>query len=149
MLSRSFQAVKRYPDLILSGHAHSYQRFTNAVQGPQGRLQVPYIVAGAGGYTKLGTLHQINGADPKVPLSLGNGLIFEQYDQKNFGFLRLEVSRTQIAGTYRSAPYVPGSTPAAKVVDTFLIDLTKHTVTTTGSGSKAKVARKPPKRKKG
>jgi hypothetical protein len=84
-----------------------------------------------------------------VPLSLGNGLIFEQYDQKNFGFLRLEVSKTQIAGTYLSAPYVTGSRPAAKVVDSFLINLTKHTVTTTVSGSKARVAGKPPKRKKG
>jgi hypothetical protein len=153
VLSSSFQAVKRYPDLILSGHVHNYQRFTNVVQGPKGKLQIPYIVAGAGGYTKLGTLHQINGADPTVPLALGSGLTFEQYDQKNFGFLRLEVSKTQIAGTYLSAPYVTGSTPAAKVVDSFVVDLTKHTVTTTVSGAesrstKSKPAQKPPKRGK-
>ncbi len=103
---------------------------------------------------KLGTLHQINGADPTVPLALGSGLTFEQYDQKNFGFLRLEVSKAQIAGTYLSAPYVSGSTPAAKVVDSFVVDLTKHTVTTTVSAAesrytKSKPAQKPPKRKKG
>ncbi len=153
VLSSCFQAVKRYPDLILSGHVHNYQRFTNVVQGPKGKLQIPYIVAGAGGYTKLGTLHQINGADPTVPLALGSGLTFEQYDQKNFGFLRLEVSKTQIAGTYLSAPYVTGSTPAAKVVDSFVVDLTKHTVTTTVSGAesrstKSEPAQKPPKRGK-
>jgi calcineurin-like phosphoesterase family protein len=148
VLSSSFKATERYPNLVLSGHVHNYQRFTNVVQGPKGKLEIPYVVAGAGGYTKLGTLHQINGADPTVPLSLGNGLTFEQYDQKNFGFLRLEVSKTQIAGTYLSAPYVTGSTPVAKVADRFVIDLAKNTVTTTASGAQGKPEPKPPKRPK-
>jgi len=148
VLSSSFKATKRYPNLILSGHVHNYQRFTNVVQGPKGKLEIPYVVAGAGGYTKLGTLHQINGADPTVPLSLGNGLTFEQYDQKNFGFLRLEVSQTQIAGTYLSAPYVTGSTPVAKVADSFVIDLAKNTVTTTASGAQGKPGPEPPRRSK-
>src|ERR1700722_19729733 len=98
VLSSSFLTTKRYPDLILSGHVHNYQRFTRVVKGPKGQLEIPYLVAGAGGYTKLGTLHTVNGAPPKVPLSGGNSLTLEQYDQKNFGFLRLEVSKTQITG---------------------------------------------------
>jgi len=36
------------PDLYLSGHAHSYQRYTRET-GPGGRVQIPYIVAGTGG----------------------------------------------------------------------------------------------------
>jgi acid phosphatase type 7 len=132
VLSSSFQAVKRYPNLILSGHVHNYQRFTNAVQGPKGKLQIPYVVAGAGGYTNLGTIHQINGAYPAVPLPLANALTLEQYDQENFGFLRLEVNKTQIVGTYHSAPYVSGGTPSAHVADSFVIDLRSNTVTTSG-----------------
>jgi len=66
---------------------------------------------------------------------IGNGLSLEQYDQKNFGFLRLEVGKSQIVGTYRSAPYVTGVTPSGSVLDSFVIDLGKHTVTTLGSGS--------------
>jgi hypothetical protein len=135
VLSSSFQAVKRYPNLILSGHVHDYQRFTNVVKGPKGQLQIPYVVAGAGGYTKLGTLHNVNGEAPKVPLSLPNGLTLEQYDQTNFGFLRFEISKTQIVGTYLSAPYVTGATPSASVVDSFVIDLGKSKVTTSASGS--------------
>src|SRR5580700_9426786 len=134
VISSSFQAVKRYPNLILSGHVHNYQRFTNVVKGPKDQLELPYIVAGAGGYTKLGTLHKVNGADPAVPLSIGSGLTLEQYDQKNFGFLRLEVSKAQIVGTYHSAPYVSGGTPTAKVVDSFVVDLGNNTVATSGSG---------------
>jgi hypothetical protein len=134
VISSSFQAVKRYPNLILSGHVHNYQRFTNVVKGPKDQLELPYIVAGAGGYTKLGTLHKVNGADPAVPLSIGSGLTLEQYDQKNFGFLRLEVSKVQIVGTYYSAPYVSGGTPTASVVDSFVVDLGNNTVATSGSG---------------
>ena len=35
-----------WPDVILSGHAHLYQRFTRALPG----AQLPYIVSGSGGY---------------------------------------------------------------------------------------------------
>src|SRR5262249_47778028 len=105
VLFDSFKATGRYPNLILSGHVHNYQRFTNEAQGPAGPLQIPCVVAGAGGYTKLGYLHKIKGAYPSVPLPLGNGLSLEGYDLGKFGFLRLEVSKAQIVGTYLSAPY--------------------------------------------
>jgi hypothetical protein len=135
VLTKAFQTVKRYPDLILSGHVHNYQRFTNVVEGSKGPLQIPYLVAGAGGYTNLGKLQKVNGAYPKAPLVVGAGLSLEQYDQDDFGFLRLEVSKTQIVGTYLSAPYSVGGTPVAKVKDSFTVDLTKNTVVTGGGGA--------------
>jgi acid phosphatase type 7 len=130
VLFDSFKATKRYADLILSGHVHNYQRFTTQVAGPKGTLQIPCIVAGAGGYTSLGKVHQVDGQYPAVPLPLGNGLTLEQYDQDNFGFLRLEVSKTQILGTYFSAPYSQGGTPTTSVMERFVIDLAAHTVKT-------------------
>jgi 3',5'-cyclic AMP phosphodiesterase CpdA len=133
VLSQSFQAAKRYPQMILSGHVHNYQRFTSTVQGPKGQLQIPCIVAGAGGYTKLGLLQKVNGAYPTTPLNVGGGLILEKYDQTNFGFLRLEVSKTQILGTYTSAPYAPSGPPASSVLETFSVDLA-HSIVTTGNG---------------
>ncbi len=151
MLFDSFAATKRYPNLILSGHVHNYQRFTKVTQGPNGSLQIPCIVAGAGGYINLGNLHTVNGAPPKAPLLLTNGLTLAGYDQTNFGFLRLEVTKRQIAGTYFSAPFVSGGTPAAKVGDNFVIDLVKNTVTTGGAGGKpgpTKPGKKPKSPKK-
>jgi len=68
-------------------------------------------------------------AVPAVPLDLGNGLTLQQYDQENYGFLRLEVSATQIVGTYVSAPY-PGSAAQAAVREQFAVDLAAHTVRT-------------------
>jgi|HubBroStandDraft_1064217.scaffolds.fasta_scaffold02043_4 hypothetical protein len=155
VLMSGFQATGRYPNLVLSGHVHNYQRFTNVVQGPKGQLQIPYVVAGAGGYTNLGPMQKVNGALPKVPLAVGSGLTLVQYDASNFGFLRLTVSKTQIVGTYMSAPYVVGATPAAKVVDSFTVDLVKNTVVTGAGGGgggggnkKPKRPKKPPKKKR-
>jgi hypothetical protein len=130
VLFDSFKATKRYPNLILSGHVHNYQRFTYVVPGPKGPLQIPCVVAGAGGYVNLGKLQTINGAYPKPNLSLENGLTLEQYDQDNFGFLRLEVSKSQILGTYFSAPYSPSGQTAGHRLESFAVDLVKNTVQT-------------------
>lgn len=150
VLSDAFQATGRYPDIVLSGHVHNYQRFTNVVQAPGGEREIPYIVAGAGGYISLGKMQKINGAypDPKKPLVISKKLTLETYDQNNFGFLRLAVSKTEIVGTYQSAPYVAGATPNASVIDTFTVDLTRHTVAR-GAGSEAKKARGGKKAPKG
>ncbi|MGA2599022.1 MAG: metallophosphoesterase [Bryobacteraceae bacterium] len=130
VLFDAFKTTGRYPNLILSGHVHNYQRFTLNVKHGKKQLEIPTVVAGAGGYTNLGKLQTIDGAFPKVPLQLGNGLSLEQYDQDNFGFLRLELSKAQILGTYMSAPYAVGATPRAKVVESFAIDVAAHTVQT-------------------
>jgi hypothetical protein len=154
VLMSGFKATGRYPNLVLSGHIHNYQRFTNVVQGPKGPLQIPYVVAGAGGFTNLGPMQQVNGALPKVPLALGGGLTLVQYDATNFGFLRLAVSKTQIIGTYMSAPYTPGASPAAKVLDSFTVDLVKNTVATGAGGGgvggrkKSKPSTKPQQKKR-
>jgi len=130
VLFDAFKKTGRYPNLILSGHVHNYQRFTLTVKAGKKQLEIPTVVAGAGGYTNLGKLQKIKGALPEVPLQLGNGLTLEQYDQDNFGFLRLELSKAQIVGTYMSAPYSVGATPEAKVVESFAIDVAGYTVQT-------------------
>jgi Calcineurin-like phosphoesterase len=45
-LDAAFAAGGLWPDAIVSGHAHIYQRFSRAVNG----LALPYIVAGSGGH---------------------------------------------------------------------------------------------------
>ena len=47
------------------------------------------------------------------------------------------MSESQIVGTYRSAPYPSAGTPSGILIDSFVIDLGKNTVTTLGSGSTA------------
>ena len=45
-LDKAFAAAGFWPDAILSGHAHIYQRFARSVNGGE----LPYIVAGSGGH---------------------------------------------------------------------------------------------------
>jgi hypothetical protein len=40
------------PDLFLSGHAHNYQRYTRYVKQGNRNLEIPYIVAGTGGFSE-------------------------------------------------------------------------------------------------
>jgi acid phosphatase type 7 len=130
VLFDSFKSTGRYPNLILSGHVHNYQRFTHSVHHAGKKLEIPLVVAGAGGYTNLSKLQKIDGQFPTAPLKLGDALTLEQYDQDNYGFLRLALSKHQISGTYFSAPYSTGATPAASQVENFVIDIAGHTVKT-------------------
>lgn len=47
-LDSAFADSGLYPDAVLSGHAHLYQRFTREVAG----REIPYVVAGAGGFSE-------------------------------------------------------------------------------------------------
>ena len=128
VLFESFTATGKYPHLILSGHVHNYQRFTVQESVKSKTVEIPCVVAGAGGYSKLGTLHKIKGKPPMAPLQLCDTLRLESYDDQYFGFLRLEVTKDDIVGTYYSAPYVEGETPKPRITDGFTIDLAARTV---------------------
>lgn len=130
VLFESFAATKTYPHLVLSGHVHNYQRFTVKQQATSGAISIPCVVAGNGGYSKLGKLHKIGGKfpDPKKPLKLTDTLTLETYDQDNFGFLRFEVTKQQIVGTYYSALFEVATPPRATQMDKFTIDLRSRTV---------------------
>ncbi len=130
VLLDSFTATGRFPHMILSGHVHNYQRFTHKMSGPDGVLDVTCVVAGDGGYTNLGKVHTVGGVYPAVPLVLGADLTLEQYDQDNFGFMRLEVSATEIIGSFYSAPYIVSGTPATKLVESFSINIASQAVKT-------------------
>ena len=54
ILDNAMQETKRLPDLVLAGHVHNYQRFTRRYDG---KTEIPYIVAGAGGYFHRHQMH--------------------------------------------------------------------------------------------
>jgi hypothetical protein len=128
VLFESFAATGKYPHLVLSGHVHNYQRFTVQQKVKNATFEIPCVVAGAGGYSKLGKLHTINGRPALAPLQLAETLKLECYDDEYFGFLRLEITKGQIVGTYFSAPYDETATPKPRITDGFMIDLSARTV---------------------
>jgi len=93
-----------WPHAVLSGHAHNYQRFTRTKDG----RQTPYIVSGNGGHavsrlTKKGTLAlRVPMAQP-VLSDGSDSVVFENYDDQDFGYLRLLVNEQQLRIEYHPA----------------------------------------------
>jgi hypothetical protein len=115
------------PDMHLSGHAHMYERYTRTVGGKQ----IPYLVAGMGGYYDLPGLKPVNQrpAPPKTPASgtdaSGNPLTLEQSNNNTFGFLRITVSPASITCVFVTVDPSSGKTG---VGDSFTVDLKANTV---------------------
>jgi hypothetical protein len=129
-LDDSFATTGVYPDIVLTGHVHNYQRFTRKLENGN---DLPYIVAGAGGYWHL---HQVETkADPVyVPNnSFFPGVILEEYSDDRHGFLRMTIEKTSttriLTGEYFTVPRPQESWSApAQLYDYFTIDLDTHKV---------------------
>jgi len=110
-----------WPHAVLSAHAHNFQRFTRV----RGDTQIPYIIAGNGGHG-LARLSRRNESAPRTPAVIqpaSNGVdqvILENYDDQDYGYLRLVVTTGQLRIEYHPAP--DGS--AARTPDDFVtVDL--------------------------
>jgi len=128
-LDRAMQASGRVPDAVFSGHVHSYQRFTRT----RGGREIPYVVAGAGGYAHIPkAMHQlqVNPADGSrihTPFKTRDPeVVLAAYNETDPGFLRVTIDEHKLLGEYFLAPFT-GDPPAA-AADTFTLDLKKHKV---------------------
>jgi hypothetical protein len=114
------------PDLVLSGHAHLYERYTRFM----GSTQIPFIVAGTGGYFNLsGFKKSSSGALPTLPFigtdAKGNKLRLDAFNENSFGFMRMSVSASAITGEFLG---VNVTTKAVTQLDQFTLDLSRHIV---------------------
>ena len=95
-------AAKRWPDLVLSGHVHNYQRFTRVVPSPfappSGPKLIPYIVCGAGGYHNLHAM--ATDATPLPWTTPDPTVILHAAIADRYGFLTLTVEEGKISGSY-------------------------------------------------
>lgn len=100
-VTKACATAGRYPDLLITGHVHDYQRFSWTLAGHT----ITTIVQGNSGYHNLHRLAK--GASPGE--DLGNGAVFEYGDDSEYGFLTLTVSGGAISGTYTGV--APGTMP--------------------------------------
>jgi hypothetical protein len=115
------------PDMYLSGHAHSYQRYTRDVTIAGRQMEIPYVVVGTGG---------IN--DQAVPPATGAKTGDHTYVSsfKGYGYMLVEVSTGAITGTVFE---VDPTTQAKTQFEKFTVDLQTSTVQTAAA---AKTTRK-------
>jgi hypothetical protein len=126
ILDAAMTASGRTPHAVFAGHVHNYQRFTRRLNGKD----VPYIVAGAGGYWHL---HQMaldaSGGQLPVPWAVpGAGATLEQYDDQHHGYLRITATATTLSGEYVAVAGHLNLGAPPQTIDTFAIDLTKGSV---------------------
>ena len=94
-------ANNRTPDLVLTGHVHNYQRFTGTLAGKN----VPFIVAGAGGYNPR--LHILSKAfhNAKLPIEMaGSDGRLENFCDSQHGYLRITVTKNEMGVEYFAVP---------------------------------------------
>jgi hypothetical protein len=131
-IDQACTAAAIQPDLHLSGHAHLYERYTRTVGGKQ----IPYLVAGMGGFYNLLGLKPVNQrpTPPKFPASgtdaSGKPLRLEVYNYNTFGFLRVTVSPASIIGEFVTVDQSSGKTG---IGDSFTLNLKTNTVAKGGS----------------
>lgn len=120
----------RSPDLVLAGHVHDYQRFTRTLAQDGGTRQIPYIVAGSGGYWHLHTMAtDAKGAPLPWTLPGHDDVQLDAWVDDRHGFLEITASADRLSATFSTVPrpQEPWSNPAV-VADSFTLDLTAHSV---------------------
>jgi hypothetical protein len=83
-----------WPHAVLSGHSHSYQRFTRQRAAGQ---EIPYIVCGNSGH-ELTRIHHGVALRTPFPLDVGGKDVVtcENYDDRDYGYLRLVVTKDRL-----------------------------------------------------
>jgi len=125
-----------WPDMVLSGHSHVYERYTRIMKS-DGR-QIPYVVSGNGGYYDLSGLK--TNQQGKKPVAgqqqesdgAGNTITLDSYSDTQFGFLRITFTASSIVvesiavnTATRPDTTVP---PTTSGIDSFTLSLANHTV---------------------
>ncbi len=111
-----------WPHAVLSGHAHSYQRYTRSIN----KMEIPYVIAGNGGH---GLVPLVKAGHPalRVPSRIISdpNVTFESYDDQDYGYVRVVVTPQQLRMEYHPA----SDGAAAKTPDDAVtVDLASRTL---------------------
>src|SRR5580700_2775549 len=129
------KAAGLYPDALLCGHAHLYQRFTRVM--PDGK-EIPYVVAGSGGFAATTPK-----ALPPPPITIGDHTLVIA-PIVNFGYLTIETDARTLSLTFKTA-----DERGVVVRDSVVVDLAANKILAAGqqpaappAGRRAPAARK-------
>jgi hypothetical protein len=160
-LQQAFKESGLLPDLVVSAHAHLYQRLTyyhavNDGASKNERWEVPYLIVGCGGHSpveQMGALcsapangDSVGGgtSQPETPGSFApvwpkgldlpedDSLVLVAYNDTHFGFLRLTIEAGPQLLTGEFFAVDPvGNTPQVRLGDSFQLDLQQHRIVPT------------------
>jgi len=152
-LQDAAKSAGRWPDLVMGGHVHNYQRFTQTVDNGK---QIPHLVIGDGGYADtVQAMHKMqrdpahNNAPIRAPFDTDmKGVRLESYNEVDGGFGRITVDDTNLKFEYFACP-LTGPTPT-KPFDAFTLNWKTKKITASKPGfgidKKAKTPTHPKRR---
>lgn len=108
-LDRCCARAGRWPEAVLSGHAHNYQRFSRRVQG----RVIPYVVAGSGGFHQR---HGVGSGLPPTPARFPGlpGVTLDAWQCSAHGYLTVTVTPREARIVHRTV-----SEEGTRVFDAF------------------------------
>jgi acid phosphatase type 7 len=94
VLDQAINDSRRVPNMVLTAHVHNYQRIEQTVAG---KITIPFIVSGNGGYYNL---HKLNAAPGDTDPD--NNAKLAAADDKSHGYTTLTVDAKNISGEVTS-----------------------------------------------
>jgi hypothetical protein len=90
-----FACAGRVPDAVFGAHAHDYQRFARR----HGGREIPYVVAGSGGFHER---HELGAGVLRLPALFPGlpDLTLQAYESERHGFMTVTVRRDGAQGVY-------------------------------------------------
>jgi hypothetical protein len=116
------QEAGLWPDAVLSGHAHLYQRFTR-IAGPN-KKETPYVTAGSGGFAATPPQSTVGPA----PITVGNDTLVIDPIVK-FGYLTVTCDAKTLCITFNS----PAPNGGLAQLDSVCVNLKTGTLVPSGS----------------
>jgi hypothetical protein len=102
-MDRVCKAAGVWPDAVLSGHSHNYQRYSRNMPLNGKVKAIPYIVVGTGGFAiqpapsgighSVGDVTYVNGSPPK-------GLVQSNQPHTGYGYLTVKVKKKSLEFTF-------------------------------------------------
>jgi hypothetical protein len=123
------QNAQQWPDALLSGHAHLYQRFTRTVNG----RQVPYVVSGSGGYAATPP----QGGSPPAGTVVGDHKL-EVTPIVKYGYLTITTDAKTLTIAFQTA--LRGE--PVTLADSVTLDLAQGKITANGLSGKSAMPKK-------
>jgi hypothetical protein len=121
-LDNVFTQTGIWPDAVLSGHTHHYERWTRNVNGKE----IPYIIAGCGGYN-------MRPISPAPPTDITSTVAENTHELRMYlpiyGYLKISVNEQEIGLAYNS------TNPSFGLgCDTVVVDLQTNKIIKEGTG---------------
>ena len=137
-IDKECEAAGVWPHAVLSAHAHNYQRFTRH----HGETQIPYFICGNGGHglAKLRTKGVTGALRTPMPLETApsaDPVVLENYDDTDYGYLRIVASAEQLRVEYHPAS---DDNDAKTPDDVVIVDLETRTVANAAPNPQAPAA---------